>query len=174
MSGLIIKSCAFFSVMGKPKFRVSVQRKNEVRKKKLLKDAVKVNSAATNDTITSSEQLYQQMINKLTFPQHWIIVSADPLTICKMKVSSGSAAQAIATLSISKELEWTMYYLQYKLSPSNCPLLTGLPSQIESITTVMQLMELIDASKPCAGNNDAKFIENFEQRKLTLHGSLGI
>jgi len=158
---------------GNRKFRLSVHRKNEERKKKLVRDAAKANATAlTNDIVASSIQLYQKMM-KLSLPHQWIIVSADPLTVCKMKVSSERSAEAFATLSIARELEWTICYLQHELSPSSCPLLIGLPSQIENVATVKQIMDLIDASKPCLGNNDTKFIENFEQRKLTLHGSSG-
>ena len=64
--------------------------------------------------------------------------------------------------------------LRHQLSPSNCPLLTGLPSQIKNAAIVKQIMNLIDASKLCLGNRDAKFIEHFQQQKLTLHGPLGI
>ena len=57
---------------GKWKFRLSVDGKNEERKKKLLKDAKANAIALTNDTVASSEELNQQIVKSL-LPCQWMI-----------------------------------------------------------------------------------------------------
>lgn len=166
---------------GKRKFRLSVHRKNEERKKKLLKDratdasSISVTSVSVlppPSDVDSSVQLHQNLL-KVPLPPQWLVISADPLTICKMTVYTDKSAKASASISIKRELEWTMYYLEHKLNSLNCPMLNVLPSRIKNVAMVKQMMLLIDNSKLCIGNSDAKFIELFEQRKLTLHVSSG-
>ena len=89
-----------------------------------------------------------------------------------MTVCTGKPAKAFATISIGRELEWSMHHLEHTLSGLNCPMLAELPSKIENVAVVQQMINLIDNSKQCIGNADDKFIELFKERKLTLHGSL--
>ena len=171
---------------GKRKFRLFVHRKNEERKKKLHKDAttrttdapstsvaiVSVLPPSNDDAVDSSVQLHQKLIT-VSLPPQWIITTADPLTLCKMIVCTGKPAKAFVTISIDREMQWIMYYLEHKLSSLNCSMFSVLPFRIDSVSVVQQMMRLIDTSKPCIGNSDDKYIELFEQRKLTLHGVSG-
>ena len=76
-----------------------------------------------------SVQLHQMLLN-MSLPSQWIILSADPISICKITVCTGKPAKAFATISIGKELEWLT------LSGLNCPMLAELPSKIENVAVV--------------------------------------
>jgi len=67
----------------------------------------------------------------------------------------GKPAKAFATISISDELEWTVHHLEHNLSSLNCSVFSVLPSKINNVAVVQDMMHLI---KPCTGINDDAFI----------------
>ena len=125
-----------------------------------------------DDAVVSSMQLRQQLM-QMSLPSQWIMIKAEPLTLCKMTVCTGKPAKAFATISIGDELEWTVHHLEHNLSSLNCSAFSVLPSKINNVAVVQDMMHLIDNSKPCTDNNDDAFIKLFEHRKLTLHGISG-
>ena len=157
---------------GKRKFRLSVHRKNEERKKLQQKRSRTTDTSTdtpststttaqlllpNSDALVSSIQLHQKLI-QLSLPPQWIIITAEPLTLCKMTVCSGKPAKAFATISIDHELQWTVHYLEHNLCSLGCSMFSVLPLMIDNVTVVQRLMQLLDNLKPCTGNNDDAFI----------------
>ena len=52
-----------------------------------------------------------------------------------------------------------------------CPLLAEVTHTLTSVAAVRHLMVLLDSTKPCIGNPDGKFLDLWQHRALTLHGS---
>ena len=130
--------------------------------KKLLKEAkakIQVLAASTGAALASvlpplsydavdSIQLHQMLLN-MTLPPGWMKISVDPLTICRIlriAVCTGKPAKPIATISIGRELKWSLHYLEHTLSVLKCPMLHVLPSKVESVAVVQQMICLIDNS----------------------------
>ena len=72
----------------------------------------------------------------------WMIISTDPVTVCKMATCSGKSGKAHATVSINREMEWTIYYLEHRLSSLNCSMFSVLPSRIDNVAVVQQMIHI--------------------------------
>ena len=106
----------------------------------------------------------------------WKIVCTEPLTLCRLEVRQRASCEAgamcgrvIVSLSISKELKWTVHYLDHPLN-SDSPLLNSLPNVVNNVAVVIQLIDTLDSAKVCIGNSDSKFLEYWQRRASTLHG----
>ena len=179
--------------MGGRKFRLSTHRKNEERKRRaqpvplslivaiplqlVVVPALIVSlplACYTSGHVQSSDSLCARLTSSLSLPPSWIIASTTSLTLCKLRVQqNGQASRAdiIFTLSITSELEWTLSVSNLELSPASCPILAEVPHTLSSVAVVHHLMVLLDSTKLCVGNPDRKFIDLWQHRALTLHGS---
>jgi len=178
--------------MGGRRFTLSTHQKNEEHKQKAepppssLVVAISVQlvkipamsisiplAANTNGHIPSSDCLSSRL-SSLSLPTSWIIASRTPLTLCNLRVhpvGQPSRADITFSLSISSGLEWTLSFLNLKLNSTVCPLLAEVRRTLTSVAAVHHLMTFLDSTKLCIGNPDGKFLDLWQHRALTLHGS---
>ena len=157
--------------MGGRKFRLSVHRKNEERRKPLKMNESAPPTAeiaiphqiATDESLNvsipltsyidghvlSSDALCHRLSSQ-PLPPLWMIVCTPPLTLCKLRVQQeeqASKADITTNISISGNLEWTLHFLKQELTPSRCPLLRELPMKLPNVTAVVHIMTLLDSAK---------------------------
>jgi len=172
--------------MGGRRFRLSVHRKNEERKKAMKKGAccsqviqeaaVPIPRQVTADVIHSQVTTLMSSSSFTDSHPSWKIATADPaLTLCKLEVQQLSSSEALCgrvmmSLSINAELKWTVHYLQHQLTAANCPLLSSLPDTISNVAEIVQIIKTLDAAKYCVGNCDQDFVDYWQYRLSTLHG----
>ena len=123
-----------------------------------------------------SLELLSSRLRSLSLPESWMIASMNPLTLCKLRVhqeSSQARADVSLSVSINNQLHWLLSVSNKQIDPASCPLLSGVLPTLTSVSTVWSLLKLLNATKICIGNPDQKFIDNWNHRSLTLHGSSG-
>ena len=100
----------------------------------------------------------------------WSMVSSNPLILCKTEVVQASRVNNILTLSIRKDLKWTLFVGGIELSTSKCPLLTQIPPTLTSVAVVWHVVDTLNFTKVCAGNPEDKLLDVVRHRSQTLHG----
>ena len=101
----------------------------------------------------------------------WIVARQIPLLVCKLGTHDTTASLSI-TLSIQHDFGWTVTVGSQVVTSDLCPLPVGVPDKLASASAVCELLSTIDSSKHCPGNPEPKFLEQWRQRSLTLHGNL--
>ena len=103
----------------------------------------------------------------------WIVARQIPLLVSKLGTHDTTASLSI-TLSIQHDFGWTITVGSQVVTSDLCPLLVGVPNKLASASAVCKLLSTIDSSKHCPGNPEPKFLEQWRQRSLTLHGNSGM
>ena len=67
-------------------------------------------------------------------------------------------------LTISPDCKWNLHLQRLKVQCEKCPPLIGLPTYLNSVTAICNVLSILDKHKVCPGNPD----ENF--KKLIYHG----
>lgn len=120
---------------------------------------------------------FPSMLNNILclnpLPPPWIIVSNNPVIMCRMKVNQGRHVEVDFTIRSDDTMKWMVFLREKELNSINCPLLDGLPSHLMDIKSVLLIVNKLNESKLCVGNPDDKFIELHKQRAITLHGTSG-
>ena len=187
--------------MGRRKFRLSVHRKNEERIKQWKKNlknlkqtvegpslvvtiprnlitisAFKISfpvSMFRDGAISSVDQLHSRLTS-LSLPKSWMFASVKPLVLSKVRVKPQTTqADVLFSLTIDDRLEWSLFLQNVSLDFRRCPLLRRASLTLNSASAVHDLLNFIDTSKICNGNREKKFLDQWHQRSLTLHGSYG-
>ena len=128
-----------------------------------------------NGSVGSLESLCTRL-SKSSLPPSWTVASATPLTLCKLRVQVGGQGSSVyisAAVTIQSDLGWTLSIANQPLTPIVCPFLFRVPAQLTSVSAVFHMVSTLDSVKLCMGNREAKFIELWQHRALTLHGSSG-
>ena len=181
------------------KFRLSVHRKNEERKKYACKslpvsvkltneimvfrvtiplDKLKFIVSLPLDLFLSSPvvslQALQARLQVRSLPSSWMIVSTpalDSLVMCKLRYHvEQSSADVIFTVTINSHLEWCVMLCGNYLDRSKNEFLSSLPPIISSLSDLTNLFISLDSSRICIGNNEEKLIEVVRHRNSTLKG----
>lgn len=131
-------------------------------------------SSYTDVPVDSIETLYTR-VTSFPLPPTWIINNAakTPISICKLRISSGIRADILITLTINAEKDWVISFIHHNINPDNCSLLNKLPSTLSSVDSIISTLSLIDSSKVCLGNSDPSFLTSWQHRSLTLHNASG-
>lgn len=186
--------------MGGRKFRLGRHRKNEELKRRERKEkelettplvltvsiprqSLVVPSLTVSLPLTSYLDSHvtalvdlHSRLSQHRLPSSWTLTSRSPLTLCKLRVQlaeQGSCVDVIAVITIKSDFEWTLSFMNHQLTPTMCPVLSQVPSKIASISSVHSMISLLESVKVCTGNTETRFIELWQHRSLTLHGSLG-
>lgn len=123
--------------------------------------------------VQSLESLCKRLPTSL--PPTWTLISEVPLTLCKLRVQLGGEPHVDvgACIIINNDLGWTLSVVNRPLTPTSCPVLAEIPTQLSSVSSVCRLLTLLDSVKLCTGSPEQKFLELYHHRSLTLHGSAG-
>ena len=186
--------------MGRRKFRLSVHRKNEERKRDLkklemLKQTIKDPSLTVSiprnlitissfkisfpvavyrdGSISSVDQLYSRLTS-FPLPKSWIFASSKPLVLSKVRVNPRTTqADVLFTLTIDDQLKWSLFLHNVSVDLNRCPLLRAVPHALNSASFVHKVLNFVDTSKMCTGNSEQRLLDQWQRRSLTLHGSYG-
>lgn len=173
------------------KFRLASHRKNEERKrrqKKKLEESsppaetslkkpltISLALAAYYDgTVATTNHLFSRLLKHHCLPWSWIIVTCNPLLLCKLTVHQGELQGMRASLNISvllqQDFQWSISVGSKELTLPLYPILVSFPVKLASVSAVCQLLSTLDASTLCSGNQEPKFLEQWKHLTLTLHG----
>ena len=75
-------------------------------------------------------------------------------------------------LQLSLNLTGILMYID-RVNPLQCPLLAEVPSQLNSVNSVVHLLSLLDNSKICQGNPDTKFLDITQHHKRNFFDKSG-
>ena len=167
--------------MGGRRFRLSTYRKNEERAEKsqtCLEDspsyAVSLPiSVYLEGTVSKVADLSLRLLSGHCIPPTWTVARQFPLLLCKLNTHDTTASLSIS-LSVQHNFCWTITVRSQVLTSVICPLLIGVPDKVVSASAVCKLLSTIDGSKHCPGNPEPRFLEQWRQRSLTLHGHSGM
>lgn len=131
-------------------------------------------SAYRDGPVISVDQLCSRLTS-LSLPKSWVISSTKPLILSKVRVNTLTMnSDILFIISIDAGMKWSLFLQQTLLDSRRCPLLRKVPTlTLNSVGTVHQLLSIVDASKICRGNPEKKFLDQWQQRSITLHGSSG-
>lgn len=184
--------------MGGRKFRLARHRKNEERKKKISQESG-INLSATsqlliepptstlivslpldaftNGTVTTRQDLSSRFMKSTLLPSPWLMASTNPLVFCKLRVprdvDHGCGAWLNISLTLHEDLKWSLFVKSKKLDLTLCPFLATFPIRLASVSAVCQFLSGVDSANLCSGNQETRFLELWQHRTLTLHGSSG-
>ena len=96
-------------------------------------------------------------MNPLPFP--WIIVSAEPVIICRTKVDPYKQAQIDFTIRADTNMKWKLFVRDCEFDWKLCPLLCDLPTYLITMESILLIVQKLDSCNLCVGNQDEKFIE---------------
>ena len=140
--------------MGGRKFRLGRHRKNEERKLEPIPwQSLPVPSLSVSFPLASYlsgrvgtlKSLTTRLTKSLLSPS-WIVASSS-LTLCKLRVhpgGQGSSVDVSAAISIQSDLGWTLSIINQPLTLTMCPLLSGVPAQLSSVSAVCDKVSMLD------------------------------
>ena len=171
--------------MGRRKFRLGRHRKNEERKRK-QQEQKQPDDISPASCIVSIPLRYYMLSNVSSLDQFstrlsllplskWALLSSkSPLIYHRLRVeevNEGTCQLLSTVITVQEDLSWNVFVVNKLLNPSSCPLLSGIPAQFSSTSDLCTLTSVIDSSKLCSGIKEPKFLELWQHRSLTLHGS---
>lgn len=91
-------------------------------------------------------------------PEGWAIVQASDIVISKNTwIEASSQAISLFSVVVKKDFSWHITYGQgVSVSPVT-PLLANLPTTINDISDVFEIVRVVDTARLCCGNNDTKY-----------------
>ncbi len=145
------------------------QRKDRQKHRQEQSDVVSlpVSSALT------LESLYSCLVTE-TLPGSWNVAAKNPIILVKLRVHQTSRVDVVITLVVNENLTWTLSVFNIRLDPASNPSLGSIASTIIAASDVLNIVQVVDSLRCCAGNGDARFLDLFKHRSTTLHGSSGI
>ena len=179
--------------MGRRKFRLSVHRKNEERKKQnittlpipinltrladpspvdeVLECIVSLPVSAYMAGEVSSLQCLQTRLSAISLPKSWIYSSdhstAQQLSLCKLvRRQASPQVEVLYTLTIDESFGWSLSLFGHNLDPSTCVSLTNTLPSLRAVDQVLQLLGTLDSTKICIGNPEKRFIDLATHRAL--------
>ena len=80
----------------------------------------------------------------------------------------------ISTLEVSASLKWTLHVHSVRIEASSMPMLSILPTSIESASGVVRTLSAVNNSQFCQGNEFEKFADVIVARNGSLRDSQGM
>ena len=159
--------------MGKRKLKFDVRKNSE--KKNRYRRALNFALAAPDCTVVSIpfrytlsckllsvESLHERMVTLHKLPAGWtssIICRSEGNIMAVSKLSVVSSAVEAVVITIFPDFTWTIQKGQKQIPVLQTALLGAIPSTLQSVREVTQVLSLVDASKCCKGNDDAQFLD---------------
>ena len=207
--GLYLKHCTSYTTiylthlalttdMPGRRFRLSVHRKNEERKKHVckalpvsieltkevmvfrvsiplavLKFVVSIPLSIFLSTPIVSLHALQSRLQARALPPSWIVAETamDSLVLCKFRYHpSQSVADVLFTVTIDPQLWCRIMLCENYLDPSKHEFVSSLPSRICSYSDIIRILESLDACRICIGNSEEKFLSVVGHRNSTPKG----
>ena len=175
--------------MGGRKFRLSTHRKNEERKqrqKRTEQTQICLTDSSSpcltvslpismyhEGTVTKISSLSSRLLSSHCVPSAWIVARQTPLLLCKLSTQHTTASLSVS-LSVQDDFSWTVTVGNQSVTSDLCPLLAAVPDKLASASAVCKLLCTIDDAKYCPGNSEPRFLDQWRQRSLTLHGHSGM
>ena len=86
--------------------------------------------------------------------------SVDEVVLYKLVSNAESTGKDVHySLKVCNDFSWSLFVFGRQIVPATSPVLAQLPRLIPSAVDVKLLIEVLDSSKVCPGNNDPKFDE---------------
>ena len=206
--GLYLKHCTSYTTiylthlalttdMPGIRFRLSVHRKNEERKKHVSK-ALPVSIKLTKEVMVFQVSIPLAVLKfvvsiplsiflstpivslhalqtrlQAALPPSWIIAETamDSLVLCKLRYQpSQSVADVLFTVTINPHLWCRIMLCGNYLDPSKHEFVSSLPSRICSYIDIICILVSLDACRICIGNNKEKFLSVVRHRNSTPKG----
>ena len=103
----------------------------------------------------------------------WIIQNHIPtnIIICKMSSQLSSDRHSLTVthcLTINSDFSWTLSVHGMKINAHMCPLLSKIPTKLSKMSSLQQLLSLLDKSVVCPGHLDEQFMEMAKAKKGNL------
>lgn len=190
---LFILSTYRLTMPGYRRFRLSVHRKNEERKRWVPKLTVRIpltyytaplsHSRDTQSFSVSlplssytqsnvhSVQVLESRLTTYGLPQTWFVTNVQPLTVCKIKsCSQPSQSNVVFNITIDEHFTWTLSVFNYIIQPDS-EALSSAPVVIKDVDTLLKLIKFLDSCRVCSGNADENLLEVWQYRSQTVHGT---
>lgn len=94
---------------------------------------------------------------------------------CRLKTKQPMLVTGVShCFYIQADFHWRFVCHGRQVLPAKCPLLSTLPSTLQSVTGLEQALTLLDGAKICEGNTDEKFHDLSKARKGCFMGATGV
>lgn len=194
-----LSTCSFCSEMGRRKFRLSVHRKNEERKKyavvslpisidlslvrvlevsipRHLVSTPSLNISLPLHSFTAGSPpsigcLHDRLL-KVELPSHWSTSSSlafEQLTLCKLQHQQ--PVSVTFSLTINSLFRWDLWFTHHNVTEVRDGVLADSPPSLRTVDHVLHLLSMLDAVKICTGNPEEQFLEAASDR--AEHNSSG-
>ena len=138
---------------------------------------VKASDAVVKATVPDTDTLCARLTALKLVPPNWVVMDSDPLVLVKLTNTCSSGLPVVSTslsVTIKENFEWMLTVGDHLLERGNSEALTALPSLLDSVGTVVNLLETLDAGRVCAGNPDEKFFALMDARKGVIKDVSGM
>jgi hypothetical protein len=159
------------------KFRLSVHRKNEERKKANIPvQNLNVSLPIVHYKLASTPSLsvLQQRTSVMNIlPQGWtssLLTDEQQLLYVMMEQSTDSEPVIVKSLSIKKNFSWQIH-VRGKTPKLHSSVVASFPTLLTNISDVERLLQYIDQCRFCCGNPDDKFAALIESKKEFINSS---
>lgn len=115
-------------------------------------------------------ELHEWLLQSKQLPAEWACSVSSPvvnLVLCKMSTSHPKTVGSTDVpymVKIATDFTWTTQIGHNNISLDENELLNGLPHSLHSVESVIRVLRVLDGSKLCVGNSDAKFSRLIERR----------
>ena len=109
----------------------------------------------------------------MTLPTSWVVFNSDGSSMSISKLvsqGSGKAATIAMSVVVDMDMQWCIHR---PLHVPMCSLLSGMPILLNSVDSVFTILNFLDNTKFCAGNDDKVLVAVWCQQMLSLHGCSG-
>ena len=149
--------------MSRRKFRLTAPKNWERKYAKPEALHVSIPLCLLPPTVTMEE------LHALPLPSMWSFIPTDQestLRLCKMEQSSiDNPMKVFVTIEMIASMEWNMFIYSNKLEPQSNPVLSSLPNPVKRCDDLLSIVNCVDSSSICAGNDDEAFAPLIDHHK---------
>ena len=96
------------------------------------------------------------------------------MVLCKLVSRSATPGEDVYfSLRIHEDFSWTLLLLQQHIDPATCSMLQELPQALASVADVEAVLNALDSSTVCTGNDDSKFSDLAKSHNGTFMDASG-
>lgn len=167
--------------MGGRRQRLSVRKYQESKKPLSLIVTIKLTKEISVLTISLPRELYmtcpvetlpalKARLQTTSLPPQWFFLSASASVSIFKCQHQDRAVEVFCTVNIDEQLHWSVNIHGRNLTPVNSPTLACLPSILNSISCMSQILALLDSCRLCMGNSE-KFLEVARHQRCLHQGN---
>jgi len=139
-------------------------------------------SAYTSSPVPDASALHSRVSRSTTLPAGWTLAclpeasgsNTASLVLCKLQILPPLfSADLTLMLTVTPDCAWTLSVGRSQINQQQCQLLCGIAAKLCCVDEVVKLLTVLDGSKFCVGNPDAKFMQLIPRQKGSFRDQSG-